>query len=403
MTALTGAAVRREVRYGPGAIGQVPQLVRGYGASRVLLVCGARSFEASGAARMLPGLERVARVRRWSGFAPNTDAADLLTGLGILAEFQPDLVLGVGGGSAMDMAKLLCAFPGGTDPDRLPAAIRAGDPVTGRQPRLVLAPTTSGSGSEATHFAVVYLGEEKFSVAGDALRPDVAVLDPALSMSGSRYQRATSGIDAVAQAIESLWAVGATATSRRWARHALRLLLPAIEGYVNQPDDRTARAMAIGSHLAGRAIDISKTTAAHALSYAITRRYGVSHGHAVALTLGAFIELHAGAAPDRLRPGVDPSGHRLAMSEVLARFGATGGADARKLFSELLDRVGLVSRLTEVGCTSADARRALVRAVNVERLGNNPVRLDGEQLDAIVDGAAAGPSDREPAYRVKPK
>lgn len=384
MTRPAGTAVRRDVRYGPGAIAQVPQLVSGFGAGRVLLVCGARSFEESGAARMLPALERVARVRRWSGFAPNTDAGDLATGLAAMAELPPDLVLGVGGGSAMDMAKLLCAFSGVTDPDRLHAAIRAGDPVTGRQPRLVLAPTTSGSGSEATHFAVVYLGEVKFSVAGDPLRPDAAVLDPALSMSGSRYQRATSGIDAVAQAIESLWAVGATLRSRRWARHALGLLLPAIEGYVHRPDDRTARAMAIGSHLAGRAIDISRTTAAHALSYAITKRYGVSHGHAVALTLGSFIELHADAAPDRLRPGVDPSDHRRAMAEVRERLGATDGADARRRFGGLLDRVGLDARLPQVGPAGQDARRALAQAVNLERLGNNPVAVDREQLEAIV-------------------
>jgi alcohol dehydrogenase class IV len=387
VTAPTGTAVRRDVRYGPGAIRLVPAVAAELGARRVLLVCGARSFEASGAARMLPELERVAAVRRWSGFAANTDAGDLLAGLGIMAEFRPDLVLGVGGGSAMDMAKLLCAYSGTTDPDRLHAAIRSGGAVTGRQPRLVLAPTTSGSGSEATHFAVVYLGEEKFSVAGDPLRPDVAVLDPALSVSGSRYQRATSGIDAVAQAIESLWAVGATPRSRRWARHALGLLLPAIEEYVNRPTDRAGRAMAIGSHLAGRAIDLSRTTAAHALSYGITKRYGWSHGHAVALTLGAFIELHADAAPGRLRPGVDPAGHQAAMSEVLHRLGATSGADARRRFRELLDRVGLVLLLPAAG--PGDARRELVRAVNLERLSNNPVLVDEEQLVAII-GREAG-------------
>lgn len=373
-----------EVRYGGGAVLATPRLVAGLGASRVLLVCGARSFEASGAARFLPELAQVAQVQRFSEFAPNTDAADLARGLALADEFRPDLVLGVGGGSALDMAKLLAAFAPGTDPAKLPALIRAGDRVTAREPRLVLVPTTSGSGSEATHFAVVYLDDEKFSVVGDPLRPDLTILDPQLSVSGSRYQRATSGIDAVAQAIESLWSAGATDRSRRWARHALRLLLPAIESYVNEPGDRSARAMAIGSHLAGRAIDISKTTAAHALSYAITKRYGVSHGHAVALTLGRFIEAHDAAPAGQLQPAVDPAAHREAMAEIVHRLGAASGADARRRFTGLLERLGLTPGLTDVGVRTAADRDRLAGAVNAERLGNNPVRFAGPELAALL-------------------
>jgi alcohol dehydrogenase class IV len=377
-------AVRRDVRYGVGAITRTPEVVAELGARRVLLVCGGRSFEASGAARMLPELERVAAVRRWSEFAPNTDAADLAAGLAIAAEFRPDLVLGVGGGSALDIAKLLTGYLGRVEPRHVEVAIRGGDRVTGRPVRLVLAPTTSGSGSEATHFAVVYIGDEKFSVGGDPLRPDVAILDPALSLSGSAYQRATSGIDAVAQAIESLWAAGATDASRRWARHALRLLLPAIETYVTDPDERSARAMAIGSHLAGRAIDISRTTAAHALSYGITKRFGVSHGHAVALTLGAFLEEHSTAPPEQLQPGIDPATHAEAMAEILTRLGAGYGQAARERFVALLRRLGLEPSLSGIGAGSRDDRLALAEGVNAERLGNNPVPFTPARLAQLV-------------------
>jgi alcohol dehydrogenase class IV len=361
-------------RYGPGAIASVPEVVAQRGAQRVLLVTGSRSFEASGATVMLPELERVAQVRRWSDFLPNPDAADLSQGLAIVDDFRPDLILAIGGGSVMDMAKLLAGFAGITDPVKLQEAIRSGDRIARREPGLVLAPTTSGSGSEADHFAVVYIGNEKFSVAGEPLRPDVVILDPRLSLSGSRYQKATSGIDAVAQAIESLWAVGATGASRRWARHALRLLLPAIETFVNTGTEESARAMAIGSHLAGRAIDISRTTAAHALSYGITKRYGVSHGHAVGLTLGAFIEAHASA------------GSIEAMPEILARLGAADGHEGRQRFVALLERLGLSTRLAEVGCTTSEERRLLAESVNVERLGNNPVPFDEDGLTALLDG-----------------
>jgi alcohol dehydrogenase len=375
----------RDVRYGVGAIMRTPQVVADSGARRVLLVCGGRSFEASGAARMLPDLERVAQVRRWSEFAPNTDAADLAHGLEIMSGFAPDLVLGVGGGSAMDMAKLLCAFAGtGGGEQGLREAIRAGAAVTSRDIGLVLAPTTSGSGSEATHFAVVYIGDEKFSVAGPVLRPDVAILDPGLSVSGSAYQRATSGIDAVAQAIESLWATAATPASRRWARHALRLLLPAIEVYVHRPDEQSARAMAIGSHLAGRAIDTSRTTAAHALSYGITKRYGVSHGHAVALTLGSFIDWHDRAGPERLRDGVDADVHAEVMTEIVGRLDATDGRGAHTAWVDLMRRLGLDPSLSAAGAVTTDDRAALAGAVNAERLGNNPVVFTADDLTRLV-------------------
>lgn len=382
--------VQPDVRYGYGAVDSLPAVVAELGATRVLLICGKSSFEASGAARVLPELERVAAVHRWSDFAPNTDAADLVRGLAAAVDFRPDLVLAVGGGSAMDLAKLLCAFHGQTDPEALHAAIRSGDRVTDRRLKLVLSPTTSGSGAETTHFAVVYIGDEKYSVAGPVLRPDVVVLDPGLTLSGSAYQRATSGIDAVTQAIESLWAVGATPASRRWARHALGYLLPAIEPFVTTGDVAAARAMSIGSHLAGRAIDISKTTVSHALSYGITKRYGVSHGHAVALTLGVFLEAHADAPPERLRPGVDPASHAAAMAEVLTALQAADGAAARARFTTLLQRIGLETNLAKVGAETRPDRQALAESVNAERLGNNPVRFDTADLAALLEEAAGG-------------
>jgi alcohol dehydrogenase len=380
--------VRRDVRYGDGAICELPSLIEELGARRVLLVTGRRSFEASGAARVVPTLRTTAEIRRWSGFAPNTDVADLAAGLEIVAEFGPDLLVGVGGGSAMDMTKLLRAFRGTSDQALLIEAIRAGTSIDRRPLALVLVPTTSGSGSEATHFAVVYIGDEKFSVGDRSLLPDRVILDPQLARSGSPYQRATSGIDAVTQAIESLWATGASDRSRGFARHALRLLLEHVEPFVDAATPTSARGMAIGSHLAGRAIDISRTTAAHAMSYAITKGYGVSHGHAVALTLGPLIAANAAAGADRLRPEVDPAVHEQVMHEIVARLGGNGPQDAHRRFVDLLVRVGLEPRLSEAaGARTAGEREALVAAVNVERLGNHPVTLGAAELAAVLEAA----------------
>lgn len=362
---------------------RLPAHVVATGARRVMLVCGRNSFEASGAVRMMPELEQAAAVQRWSDFAPNPDSSDLLDGLAALREFRPDLVLAVGGGSVMDMAKLLCACAEVPE-NAVLDAIRAGRSIERRRQKLFLVPTTSGSGAEATHFAVVYIGEDKYSIAGPGLRADAIVLDPALTVSSSRYQRATSGIDAVCQAIESRWAVGATDRSRRFARIALRLLLPALEPFVNAPGPRTARAMCLGSHYAGRAIDISKTTAAHALSYGITKSYGINHGHAVGITLGAFLQEHADPAPTHLRDGIARAAHDAAMADVFAALGATDGQDARRRFGALMVRIGLDPSLTAAGASTAADRAALAASVNTERLGNNPVVFTVGELAGLV-------------------
>lgn len=375
------------VSFAAGAIADLPALVGELGATRVLLVCGRRSFAASGAAAVLPELEAVATVHRWSEFSPNTDAADLAIGLDQLAAFGPDLVLGIGGGSAMDMAKLLAGYGGRVAGPDVVDAIVAGGTITERDTRLVLAPTTSGSGAETTHFAVVYTGHVKHSIAGPALLPDRIVLDPSLTRSSSAYQRATSGIDAVCQAIESRWAVGGTPASHGFARQALTVLLGHLEAFVTEPTEDAAAGMSLGSHLAGRAIDVSKTTAAHALSYGLTKRHGISHGHAVATSLGPFLAAHAAAGDDQLQPGVDPAAHARALEDIFTALGAENGPDARDRFVALMGRVGLEHRLTELGVTGADDRDALVRSVNVERLGNDPVRFDHDALTAILRSA----------------
>ena len=379
-----GRSAAPTVAYGPGAVHRVPAIAERSGARRVLLVCGRTSFEASGAAEMLPALERVAAVRRWSGFRPNTDSADLAVGLDVVREHRPDLVVAVGGGSTLDMAKLLVGYHD-VAPEEVVTAIRSGRGATSRSARLLLAPTTSGSGAEATHFAVVYVGDDKHSIAGPAMRADAIVLDPSLTLSGSHYQRATSGIDAVAQAIESLWATCATERSRRFARHAVRLLLPAIRRFVDDADGTAARGMAIGSHLAGRAIDVSRTTAAHALSYGLTKGYGVSHGHAVAVTLGAFIEWHGRPeGMESLQPTVDPGTHADAMRTIVRMLGASDPAGARARFERLVRDLGLDVGLAAVGAGTPADRERLVAGVNVERLGNNPVRFGPDELEELL-------------------
>lgn len=378
MAALPGAAPRPGL-FGADSLSELPRLAAELGMTRILLVTGQASFAASGAAAVLPALRQVATVETWSDFSPNPRVEDLTAGSALLGSFQPDGIVAIGGGSVLDMAKLLSVLGDVAADDRtqMEAAIRA-NAVAARSRPLVLVPTTSGSGSEATHFAVVYIGEEKFSVAGSAVLPDRVVLDPTLTLSASSYQKATSVIDAVAQAVESRWARGATADSRAFADDALRDLVAAAPAFVAGDVDAAVPA-ARGSYLAGRAIDLSKTTGAHALAYGLTKRHGVSHGHAVATTLGAWARLHAAHV-------ADPAAHAR-LGDDLAALSDIVGADGPDALGDWLDAfansLGLEVKLEALGVPHDDVA-VMAGQVNHERLGNNPVGLDQAGVGSLL-------------------
>lgn len=369
---------RSRVSYGPGTVLQTGEILRAMEARRALIVCGATSFHASGADQMIEGIRDHVEFTVWDDFEANTSFDDLCIGLQVMHECEPDVIVGVGGGSAMDMAKLLAAYSDGSDD--VAGRIRSGDSISETDHKLVLVPTTSGSGSEATHFAVVYIGDSKFSVAGDGLYADEIVLDPELVVSGSQYQRATSGIDAVCQAIESLWATAATTTSQRYARHALGLLLPAIRSFVSIGDAESAARMSIGSHLSGRAIDISKTTGAHALSYFMTKRFGISHGNAVALTLGAFMDLHL--HPGALKVEVDNLPD--IMNDLSHFFNVASPDLLSNAFKDLLEDLDLLTALDGSQFPITEFTEEWIDSVNLQRLANNPVELDRDSMRKLV-------------------
>ncbi len=379
---------------GHGAIERLPALLAATGAQRVLLVCGQHSLEASGAARILPTLERQVELRRWDKHRPNPTTEDIRAGLAVAHAHRPDVIVGVGGGSTLDIAKVVAALQAaddGSDLNRLARRLEGHTLTERRRVGLILVPTTSGSGAQVTHFATVYVGTTKHSVVGPALLPDSIVLDPALAMTGSRAQRATSGIDALAQAIESLWSVGGDARSRDDAEAAIGLIMPALLAFADAPDPMVAEIMARGSQRAGEAINRSRTTLPHALSYAITQRVGLPHGHAVAHTLPVVLERHLRATDSEI-VGITPSEHHRRMERLVAALGADGPDDAVARIERLVVDLGL--RDPEASGHAAIIAQAGLLSASVDpvRMHNNPVRFTRSALRGLIL-AGTGVSD----------
>ncbi len=371
-----------QLRYfGDGAVGRIADLLIREHPRRVLLVTGRASYSASGAERALSPMLRDLGVTRFEEFDLNPILPDVERGVRVCRDLRPDIVVAVGGGSVIDMAKAINALSAqGSEP----AAILAQPSLIRKRARpLIAVPTTAGTGSEATHFATIYIDAVKHSLAHEWLRPDYAIVDPRLTYTLPSELTAVTGLDALTQAIEAYWAVGATRNSQALAADAIERMWGSLVVAVRTPNPRARSDMAYGAHLSGRAIDVSKTTAAHAISYSLTKRYGVAHGHAVALTVGALFEHNARV---RALPVNDPRGAAYVehtMARLCRCLGCDTPAAVARAWRHLLKSIDLATDLRSAGIGS-EAVETILAEVNTDRLGNHPVQVTSADLRSIL-------------------
>ena len=372
----------------PGAILDLGEILATGRPSRVVLFTGGASYERSGAAAAIEPMLVGMSVERVSGVEPNPTLEDVVDALEVLRRHKPQLVVAVGGGSVLDLAKAARGLGRETDPR---AAVLAGRPSSSAREvlaPLVAIPTTAGTGSEATHFAAVYVDGVKHSLGDASFRPEHVVLDSRLTSSMPPRTTAETGLDALSQAIESIWSTRSTDRSLPLARRALELAWANLEPAVRSPSLDLRTAMCTAAHLSGLAIDTSRTTAAHALSYVLTTRHGLAHGHAVALMLGPLLEYNSAVSEADCNDRRGSAFVRARIVEILRALGAADGAAGRRLLTGLLERLDLETTLSAVGASSASSRRVLVDGVDADRMGNNPRALDRSQLAAIVESIA---------------
>ncbi|MEZ4434743.1 MAG: iron-containing alcohol dehydrogenase [bacterium] len=194
----------------------------------------------------------------------------------------PHPLLGLGGGSALDLAKAVAWRTAAAGP---------------RAARLVLAPTTAGSGAEVTPFASIWPPDApKYSIDDPRILPDEAIIDPALTAAMPPALTAITGLDALVHAFETMIGVHGTDPARRHATHALHLIGRHLLAAITSPSPATA-ALALAATHAGLGLAQSRSAAAHALSYTLTARHGVPHGLAVGLLARALMPLQRRLAP----------------------------------------------------------------------------------------------------------
>lgn len=242
---------------------------------------------------------------------------------------------------------------------------------------LMAVPTTAGTGSESTQFAVIYVNGEKCSVEHESILPRYVLLYPGNLESLPDYQKKATACDALAHAIESCWSIHSSAASMELSRNALRLLLGNIDAYL-QNDGGGYPDMMLASNLAGRAINMTRTTAAHAMCYRLSGIMNVPHGHAVMLCLPEVWEY----MQENLDACVDGRGREYLREKLvcLARYMGQETPEKAIIFLKELRRkwgLGMPRRLEEGRIDE------LADSVNAERLSNFPIGMGKEEIRQI--------------------
>lgn len=345
---------------------KIGEILQSIGSEKFMLVCGG-AFDFLALKDYFAGID-IPHIR-FSDFSVNPLYEDVVKGVELLRSENCDVIVAVGGGSSIDVAKCIKLF----------AKMTSGENYLKQEffdseiPLLAL-PTTAGTGSESTRYAVIYYDGQKQSVTHDSIVPDYAILDSTVLKTLPLYQRKCTLLDALCQGIESWWSVNSTDESFGYSEIAVKTIIKNYRAYIFENDDSVLEDILLASNFAGRAINITQTTAAHALSYKMTSLFSLPHGHAVAIGLPHIWEYMI-KNPQKC---IDQRGkdHLLKVCKLIAEaLGCESPETAVVFFKEMLAEMGI-----EAPNASDDELEVLAASVNPVRLKNNPVELDHETL-----------------------
>lgn len=247
---------------------------------RILLVCDG-SMQFLRLNQYFASLEQRLGIQvvRFTDFQPNPSYESVECGVNCFHENNCDMIAAVGGGSAIDVAKCIKLY---SNMDKHENYLK--QQIIPNSIPFLAVPTTAGTGSEATRYAVIYYNGEKQSVADESCIPSAVLIDSSTLKTLPLYQKKATMMDALCHALESFWSVNSTDESMEYSRCAIQLILENRKGYLDNVDEANTN-MLKAANIAGRAINITQTTAGHAMCYKLTSLYGIAHGHAAALCI----------------------------------------------------------------------------------------------------------------------
>ena len=309
----------------------------------------------------------------FSDFTPNPLYEQVCKGIDLFQITKCDSILAVGGGSAIDVAKCikLAVLAKEGNASLIPPLVSTRVECDGSKIPFIAIPTTAGTGSESTHNAVMYYEGAKQTVTNDGVLPDYAILEPSVLKTLPLYQKKCTMMDALCQGIESWWSVNSTEESYEYSRKTIELIMANWRKYIFENDDDAAAQIMLAANFGGKAINITQTTAAHAMSYKITSLYKLPHGHAVAVCLPEIWEYMLG----NMDKCIDSRGQEY-LSGVFAFISKAMGCDSpKKAIAEFCQMMEDMELKKPIAGNRVEELNILSTSVNPVRLKNNPVFL----------------------------
>jgi phosphonate metabolism-associated iron-containing alcohol dehydrogenase len=357
-----------KIVFGDGVLSQLPDCVDSLGCTRPLIVCGRKSMREHG---VIDRVEELLRGLDLSIFDsveenPSVETADACAE--VVRSSGRDIVIGLGGGSALDVARaaaMLAANPGSV------VDYLEGRAIEASILPLLAIPTTAGTGSEVTAWSVLTWTRRKQSIRPPDGWAKIALVDPELTHTMPPALTASTGMDAFSHAIEAYWNKNAQPISDLLALEAMSLVFGSLRIACAEPRDHEAREkMALASLLAGLAFSQTLTAAVHTVSYPLTTRFGVAHGAACSILIPPFVMYNS-----------EVMGKRLGrLLEIADSDPADGFARA---IEGLAADCGLPTRLGEIGVGEADLA-VIIRESFSANIKNNPRELAPESLRGIL-------------------
>ena len=310
----------------------------------------------------------------FSDFTPNPLYEQVCKGIDLFQITKCDSILAVGGGSSIDVAKCikLAVLAKEGNAALIPPLVSTRVECDGSKIPFIAIPTTAGTGSESTHNAVMYYEGVKQTVTNDGVLPDYAILEPSVLKTLPLYQKKCTMMDALCQGIESWWSVNSTEESYDYSRKTIELIMAYWRKYIFENDDEAAEQIMLAANYGGRAINITATTAAHAMSYKITSLFGLPHGYAVAVCLPEIWEYMIG----HMDKCIDSRGKEYlsGIFDLIAKaMDCANPVKAIETFHLMMTDMDLKNPIAN---NRDDELNILSTSVNPVRLKNNPVDLD---------------------------
>lgn len=295
--------------------------------------------------------------------------------------FAPDIIIAIGGGSVIDLAKIASILDLRLIKDLKKKLISYKNVSKSKLYPLIAIPTTAGAGAEVTSNSVIYINKVKYSVENALLIPDYFFLFPDLIINNPFSIKSSSGFDAIAQAVESLISLKSNYKSVSYAKKSLKLSLNNYLSFLKKPNKVNSKNMLIASNLAGKAINISKTTAPHAISYPFTSLFGIDHGHAVSLTLEKFLSFNF--------ENIKRSESNFKLSErykiIFKLFKIKNIKELSNKIKFLKKEAKLIDSFSDLGIDISSKSKKILDQVNFLRLKNNPIKITKEDIIRILN------------------